>query len=189
MFLAAVLSVSAFGCAGFPRTVEKPTATVRGVALGSASLAGIRGEIALDVMNPNSFGVPLSAIDWELSVGGARAVSGRIESSNTIPAKDSVPVLGELSIGTRDAIDVGAALAAGNRGYTVRGTLHFSTSFGPIAVSFSFSGDLAELGSLARTSILPGAASDSHAGDSTDLPSTEQALRTRAGQGVFSLRG
>jgi hypothetical protein len=31
-------------------------------------------------------GVPLSGIDWQLSIGGVRAVAGRVELSQTIPA-------------------------------------------------------------------------------------------------------
>ena len=63
------------GCSLFMRSIETPTAEVRGVSVSSAGFTGVTGELALDVMNPNSFGVPLSGIDWQLSIGGTRAVT------------------------------------------------------------------------------------------------------------------
>ena len=61
-----------------------------------AALAKLLGELDLEVQNPNAFGVPLSGIDWELTIGGARAITGRAELSKTIPAK---PPRINLSVG------------------------------------------------------------------------------------------
>src|SRR5512141_629632 len=69
---AGVLATLALGgCAMFMHTVEKPRVDVTDVALSSASFTGIDGQVSLDVSNPNSVGVPLSGIDWQLTVGGA----------------------------------------------------------------------------------------------------------------------
>ena len=135
------LAVLASACAHLPKAVEEPTVDVRGVALTGVSFTGIDGELHMDVFNPNMFSVPLQAVDWELSIGNAKAVSGSFELLKHIPARDSTPVIGSLSIGAANAIAIGDKLAEGESRYTVRGMLHFATKFGPLTVSFAYDGD------------------------------------------------
>jgi LEA14-like dessication related protein len=130
------------GCSLFMRSIEKPKADVRDVSLQSASFSGVSGQLALDVMNPNGFGVPLSGIDWTLSVGGSRAVTGSVQLSQTIPAKGVAPVTTSLSIATADALAVGAVLASGARNYEIQVRLHFSTQVGQIDVDVTHAGQL-----------------------------------------------
>ena len=137
---AACLSLSA--CSMFMKSIEKPTAEVRGVTVASAGFSGVTGELRLDVMNPNSFGVPLSGIDWQLSVGGARAVTGRIELQQTIPAKGVAPITTSLTIDARDAIAVAGSLAGGARDYQISARLHFSTQVGQLDVDIQHRGQL-----------------------------------------------
>ena len=136
-----VLSLGA-GCSLFTRTVEPPKATVRGVTVEAAGLAGVRGELRLDVTNPNSFGVPLAAIDWQLSIGGARAVTGSVQLSETIPAKGVAPVTTSLTIQATDAIAVASLLARGTRDYQIAVNLRFSTAIGPLDVGVQHAGTL-----------------------------------------------
>lgn len=138
----AFVSMFATGCAVFGKTVEKPTAQVRAVSVASVSFTGIDGEVALDIQNPNSFGVPLSAIDYQLSVGSAHAVDGRIELSQTIPARASAPVAAALHIDARDALAVAGELSRGTRTYRIDARLHFSTALGPITVDVTGTGTL-----------------------------------------------
>ena len=125
-------------------SIEKPTAEVRGVSMTSAGLGGVSGELSLDVTNPNNFGVPLSGIDWTLSIGGTRAVTGTVQLSQTIPARGVAPVTTSLSIATGDAIAVGTVLARGSRDYQVNVKLHFATSVGQIDVDVAHSGQLGQ---------------------------------------------
>jgi LEA14-like dessication related protein len=141
---ASLLVVVLAACAGFPRTIEKPTAEVREVSVGAVSLAGLRGEVALDVFNPNGFSVPLYRVDWQLEVGDARALSGSFDLSHAIPARASAPVTVDLRVDARAAAAVARRLAAGERRYTLRGVMHFSTTFGELAVAFDATGDLAD---------------------------------------------
>src|SRR4029077_10644162 len=94
------------GCSLFMHSIERPTATVRDVSVASAGLTGITGELRLDVMNPNNFGVPLSGIDWQLSIGGARAATGTAQLSQEIPARGVAPITTSLTIDARDAFAV-----------------------------------------------------------------------------------
>jgi LEA14-like dessication related protein len=130
------------GCALFTHPIEKPTAQVRNVAVSSVSFTGIDGTIDLDVQNPNVFGVPLAEIDYQLSVGGARAVSGRIDLSETIPAKAAAPVHATLHIDAADALEVGEKIAAGSRDYQLAAKLTFTTQLGDVAVSIAQDGQL-----------------------------------------------
>lgn len=123
-------------------SIEKPKADVTNVSVSSASFSGVSGELALDVMNPNNFGVPLSGIDWQLSIGGTRAVTGSVQLSQTIPARGVAPVTTSLSIATGDAIAVAGVLARGARDYQINVKLHFSTTVGQIDVDVAHTGQL-----------------------------------------------
>lgn len=131
------------GCSLFMHSIERPTATVRDVSVSSAGLGGVTGQVQMDVTNPNGFGVPLSGIDWQLSVGGARAVTGAVELQQTIPARGVAPVTTSLSIGMLDAAQVATVLASGGRDYRIDATLHFSTSVGQLDVDVHKTGTLA----------------------------------------------
>jgi LEA14-like dessication related protein len=143
------------GCSMFMHSIEKPVASVRDVSLSSAGLGGVSGQLQLDVTNPNGFGVPLAGIDWQLSIGGARAVTGTVQLSQTIPARGVAPVAMALSVSTRDAIAVASALARGARGYEVKARLHFSTPVGQVDVEVEHAGTLGGGGGLGAA--LPGA--------------------------------
>lgn len=141
--LAAAVALAALsGCPGVLAPLEKPTLDLRGVSVVSVSLAGLRADAAFDILNPNSIGVPLRAVDWELSIGGATPMRGRFDLNQTIPAKGSAPVTVEISIGTTAAAEMGARLAAGATDYHLAGTMHFQTNLGDIAVVFDHSGAL-----------------------------------------------
>ncbi|MGE0870872.1 MAG: LEA type 2 family protein [Kofleriaceae bacterium] len=138
----AVACLALTGCSMFMRSIERPSATVRDVSLSSAGFGGVSGQLQLDVTNPNSVGVPLSGIEWQLSIGSARAVAGSVELSQTIPAKGVAPVVTSLTINPRDAIAVASALSSGARTYTLTAKLQFSTAVGPLAIDIKHTGSL-----------------------------------------------
>ena len=126
----------------FMHSIEKPKASVRNVNVSSAGFAGVTGELSLDVMNPNSFGVPLAGIDWQLSVGGTRAVTGSVQLQQTIPAKGVAPVVTSLSSSALDAAVVAQRLASGARDYKIHAVLKFSTTVGQVDVTIDHAGQL-----------------------------------------------
>ena len=130
------------GCSMFMHSIERPKATVRGAQLQAAGPAGVSGQLQVDVMNPNNFGVPLSGLDWQLSIGGARAVTGSVSLSQTIPARGVVPITTSLTVATGDAIAVAQAIAGGARDYELDGTLHFATPVGQLDVDVHYRGTL-----------------------------------------------
>jgi LEA14-like dessication related protein len=137
----ALLAVLA-GCSLFTRSIEKPSAKVRDVSLSSAGFSGVSGELSLDVMNPNPVGVPLSGIEWELSIAGTRTMTGSVELTKTIPARGVAPVTTMLKLAATDALAAGSALASGARDYKVRAVLRFATPIGPIEVEVEHAGML-----------------------------------------------
>ena len=138
----AALALSA--CSMFMKSIEKPKAEVRDVTVSSAGFSGVTGQLQLDVMNPNGFGVPLSGIDWQLSIGGARAVTGKVELQQTIPAKGVAPITTSLTIDARDALVVAHQLASGADSYQLTARLHFSTTLGPIDVDIYHAGSFSD---------------------------------------------
>jgi len=137
------LLVLVSGCSMFMHSMERPTATVRNVSVSSAGFRGVTGQLQVDVMNPNAFNVPLSGIDWQLSIGGARAVTGQVQLSQTIPAEGVSPITTALSIGTADALTVAAALGSGAHTYELDAKFHFSTGVGQLDVEVKKTGELA----------------------------------------------
>jgi LEA14-like dessication related protein len=141
--LFAILALaSSIGCAGIGQPIESPTIEVQGVSIASASFTGIECDVSMSIFNPNGFGVPLDSGAWELTIGNAHAVSGAFKLSQTIPAKQSAPLVSRIRIDARDAIAVAREVAGGAHTYQIRGQLHFTTSFGDIDVAYSHSGDL-----------------------------------------------
>ena len=130
------------GCSMFMHSIEEPKATVEDVSITSAGWSGVTGKLDLDVMNPNNFGVPISRIDWTLSINGSRAVTGRVDLSETIPARGHAPVSTQLTIDARDAIAVGTSLAAGGREYRLDARLHFAAGLAGVDVTISHQGTL-----------------------------------------------
>ncbi len=130
------------GCGLLSAVAEKPTVKVTQVSLSSAGFSGVRGQLGLNVHNPNPFGMPLHRIDWTLSVGSAQAVQGKIELSENIPAQASLPVTTSLTISALDAVQVASQIASGVRAYNLRATLYFQTSYGELTVDLQHNGDL-----------------------------------------------
>lgn len=143
--LFALLCTSLVACAALSPVTEEPKVTVQTVTLRSAGFAGMKGNIAMDVFNPNAFGLPLSRVEWTLSVGSASAVSGAFDLSQTIAAKASVPVVGSMTLSTASALAVAAQLASGAHTYTLRGRLHFKTRFGNLSADITGQGEISDL--------------------------------------------
>jgi LEA14-like dessication related protein len=135
----------ASGCPGVAKPLEKPTVSVTSVSVTSVSLTGLDARISFSITNPNAFGLPLKAVDWELSISGAAPVRGRATLSETIPAKGAAPVDVDVRVSATAAVETATKIASGGNQYRVRGTLHFESRFGDIAVAFDETGSMSEL--------------------------------------------
>ena len=140
-----VLPVLLVGCATVQKAgigVDKPKVDVKSVSMETFSPQAVGGQLELAVLNPNPIAVPLRYIEWELSVAGDRAVSGRVDVSNQLPAKGYIPISAALEVLSADAERVAPHLAEGMRDYQLRGILHVATAAGDMKVPFESSGVL-----------------------------------------------
>jgi LEA14-like dessication related protein len=125
------------GCPGIPHPLERPRVDVHSVAVQDVSLtSGVTLVAHLEVTNPNSVGLPLRAIDWQVSLDQKPIARGRVDLPATIPAKNSAPVDTTFTIGPGQAMNLVSALGAGPATIEVDGTMHFSTALGDLAAEF-----------------------------------------------------
>ncbi len=128
-------------CATVPKPAEGPTVDAKGLAITSVSARAVEGELAFDVFNPNTYGVPLEHLAWRLELEGAAAVTGHVNIGKTIAARDSEPLVEMVTLEDSDAIALADRIAEGRTAYTVRGTMRFATQKGPVEVDFAYRGD------------------------------------------------
>lgn len=63
------------GCSSL--NVQKPTATVTGMAVQNVNAADFTMNFDVDVANPNSMALPLTAADYQLDLSGMKVVEGK----------------------------------------------------------------------------------------------------------------
>lgn len=141
-FLAILACTVLAGCSIFMHSIEQPQVHVRSGSVSSAGLGGISGQLQLDVTNPNDFSVPLSGMDWQLAIGGARMVSGTVQLSQQIPARGVAPVTTSLTITPLAAVNILKVIEGGTRAYQIHAVLHFSSGIGPVDVAIDYSGSI-----------------------------------------------
>ncbi len=140
--LAAAAALALCACPGVLRPLEKPTVELQRVELVGAGLSGLDLRAHFALTNPNDVGLPLVAVNWQVSIGSAAPVRGRANLSQKIPARGAAPVVVDVHVGPGAAIGLVRAVSAGERTYHLAGTLHFDTKLGEIAVAFDETGAL-----------------------------------------------
>jgi LEA14-like dessication related protein len=141
-FAVLVLALALAACPGIPHTLERPTATLQSLTLRNASLSGLDVRAELSIANPNSIAIPLRAVDWELTIADSSPLRGRVHADATIPAKASAPAVADIHISPTSAATMLSRIAAGERSYHLRATLHFETTLGDVAVPIDTTGML-----------------------------------------------
>jgi len=122
--------------------VKDPKVEVKSVSMEAFSLRGVSGQMELNVANPNPVSLPLRYVEWEISVSGDRAVSGRFDVPTSLPANGAAPVSVALDVLAADASRVAPHLVAGARDYQLHGVLHFQSPIGDMSVGFQADGVL-----------------------------------------------
>jgi LEA14-like dessication related protein len=143
-FLLLSLSALASGCnlLKMGPSVKDPKVEVKSVSMEAFSLRGVSGQMELAIANPNPVSLPLRYVEWEISVSGDRAVSGRFDLPKSLPANGAAPVSVALDVLAADASRVAPHLVAGNRDYQLHGVLHFQSPIGDMSVGFQSDGVL-----------------------------------------------
>jgi len=130
-------------------SVAQPTATFRSADVGAVSADGVGLQFQVDVANPNSFALPVSAASYDLKFGGVSVIDGTAKPEASIPANGSLPVTIPVSLSFDRILRAEQALVSskGNVPYELAGALEFSA--GPmkalgqsVRVPLNFSGTL-----------------------------------------------
>lgn len=81
-------------CAGTGNLVSAPGVSLRNVQVTSVDFSGQTFLLGFDVVNPNSFPLPVKSVSYGIELGGYQFAGGRAPSSFTIPAQSD----GEFAI-------------------------------------------------------------------------------------------
>jgi LEA14-like dessication related protein len=141
---------AAGGCAAL--NVQKPTAAYRSVQIANVTPQGFTADFQLDVTNPNSFSIPVTAADYRIALSGTDVANGRTEPPNgSLPAGKTAPVRVPVQLRFDQLLRAEQAITASTRTggdipYRFEGALEFSPGglplSGPVRVPLEFSGTL-----------------------------------------------
>ncbi len=118
-------------------SVQRPTASFRTMSISDVSPRGFVMNVDVDVANPNSVALPLTNIDYGVSLGGVRVVNGgKIKPEARIPANGHstitipVPLTFENLLSAEESIRKGG----GDVTYGLDAGLNFDTGLPVIGV-------------------------------------------------------
>ncbi len=148
--LAAVaLTLVSSGCSGLlgAAGVEEPEVTVESTRLSGVTLRQADLDVRFRIDNPNSFGLQLAGLDYELDVGGRTLFTGdRRESLRLEPAGVGfvdLPITITYSEIYAAARDLWRQRGDGDADYTLRAGLRFDVPvLGLVRVPVETTGDL-----------------------------------------------
>ena len=118
-------------------SVQRPTASFRTMSISDVSARGFVMNVDVDVANPNSVALPLTNVDYGVSLGGVRVVDGgKIKPEARIPANGHstitipVPLTFENLLSAEESIRKGG----GDVTYGLDAGLNFDTGLPVIGV-------------------------------------------------------
>jgi LEA14-like dessication related protein len=140
-----VICMFCVGCADL--NLQRPTASVNGMAVQNVNASGFTMNFDVDVKNPNALELPIGAADYKLGLTGVNVVNGSATPAGAIPAGGSqrvtLPVM--LTYENLLAAEQGIVKSGGNVPYSLDAGLSFNTGnpiFGSLRVPIQYSGTL-----------------------------------------------
>jgi LEA14-like dessication related protein len=119
----------AFFCTACTNTanLQRPTAALRDVKLGEVNGQGFTMNFAVDVNNPNSVKLPVSAANYKLAFGGVQVVDGKAKPDEAIPANGSSTVNVPVHLNFEDLLKAKQAIVAsrGDVPFSFDGSMDF----------------------------------------------------------------
>jgi len=114
------------GCANL--NVKQPTASIRSAEVGDLTADGMTVNFHVDVQNPNSVAIPLSAARYKLAFSGVEVLNDEAKPDAAIPANGSAPVKLPVHLSFQRLMNAEQAIAksGGNVPYSFDGTLEFT---------------------------------------------------------------
>lgn len=138
---AALASLFLSGCAAVQQAlnIENPRYSIRDIRPRvdiaiPLSASTIDLDFAIEVDNPNSVGLRLDQVDFDLLINGVRALESTSQQRVSIPANGIGEIQLRTSIGYRNLQTVWGEVLDAIRGerarYEIRGTAHYDTPIG-----------------------------------------------------------
>jgi len=126
--VATLLFVSALGTGCAALNVKEPTASIRSADVQDLTADGLTVNFNVDVQNPNSVSIPLSAAKYKLALGGVEVLSDEAKPDASIPANGSAPVKLPVHLSFQRLLNAEQAIASsgGDVPYSFDGSLEFT---------------------------------------------------------------
>jgi LEA14-like dessication related protein len=127
------LALLAGGCG----SVQRPTASFHTMSIADVSPRGFVMNVDVDVANPNSVPLPLTNVDYGLSLAGVRVVDdGKIKPQASIPANGHGTITIPVPLSFENLLSAGDAIRKGNGdiSYGLDAGLNFDTGLPVIGV-------------------------------------------------------
>ena len=123
--------------------LEKPTFTLREVAITRISLTEINFLFGIEVQNPNSFDLTLRALEYTVYFNDRDVGRGRLEKAVRVTKAASTLVQVPLQAEFKNLGDpVGLIMAGKDLKYKIEGVAILKASLGSTTIPFSKSGEI-----------------------------------------------
>ena len=123
--------------------LEKPTFTLREVAITRISLTEINFLFGIEVQNPNSFDLTLRALEYTVYFNDRDVGRGRLEKAVRVTKAASTLVQVPLQAEFKNLGDpVGLIMAGKDLRYKIEGVAILKASLGSTTIPFSKSGEI-----------------------------------------------
>jgi LEA14-like dessication related protein len=83
LFCLLLISTIGVGCSAL--NVQKPTAAISGMSVQDVNTSGFSMNFDVDVTNPNTMSLPLTAADYKLGASGMNVLEGKAKPEGSIP--------------------------------------------------------------------------------------------------------
>lgn len=145
MLLVLGLCFVGFGCSGM--NLQKPTASVTGMSIKGVDANGFTLNFDVDIKNPNSVALPLTAADYKLGLGGVSVLEGKANPGGSIPAGGSTSVTLPVTLTYENLLAAEQAIvkSGGNVPYALDAGLSMSSGssfMGSLRVPLQYSGTI-----------------------------------------------
>ena len=127
--------------------VQKPSAAITGMTVQDVNASGFTMNFGVDLNNPNTMALPLTAADYKLGLSGMNVAEGKANPEGSIPAGGSKHVTLPVTLTYENllAAEQGIMKSGGNVPYALDGGLSLNTGMpmlGNLRVPLQYSGTL-----------------------------------------------
>lgn len=142
-----VISLVALWCVVGCGSVQRPTASVKGMSLGEVTAGGFTMNFDVALHNPNGVALPVGDVKYGLQLAERDLLQGDVKPEQSIPAQGDLAVTVPVTVSFESLVGVAEAIgrSGGNVPYAWDATFEFSTGplgLQPIKVPLRYSGQL-----------------------------------------------